>query len=1132
MKQVKDLEFTGERFVPGIEDAELTMEHYQRYNSVVQLVKDKVVVDAACGEGYGTNILAQVAKSVTGVDISEEAVKHAKAKYGDRENITFLCESIAELSIPEKSVDVFVSFETLEHISEDLQKVFIKNVAKILKPDGILIISTPNKKVYSDERNYHNEYHVHEFYHDEFVDFLKSEFSHYKIFHQMFDVMSIIDAEGTETRKVEYRRNPNNKLDGKYYIAIASQRTVENLELGYLYFDNSGELQNRINRILQLQEEEEDRNKHIFKLDKEIEEKDRLIEYFKEAEYKANVLVDELNTESEEKDAKIAKLQDATTLLKKEIERKVEIIKRTKAEKEALANDLQKQIERTNASNGDVYSVAYVEDLKQSLNEKNARIEALLEIEREWENEKNSRAYKKILRRRARVNKLLPKNSKRRFVFDVAYKCATDPATMTMMISPHKIKTFFKVLQKGGMGAVNSIFNENLSVATAKAHPETMSLIAGLEPVKEIYSLEDFEKLTFIKWNNPVVSIVIPVFNEFNYTYNCLKSILKNSGEIKYEVIIANDCSTDCTSEVESIAENVRLITTEKNCRFLLNCNNAAKYARGKYILFLNNDTQVRPNWLQPLLDLIESDEKIGMVGSKLIYPDGKLQEAGGILWKDGSAWNYGHRGDAEASEFNYVKETDYISGAAIMIKSSLWNEIGGFDELFVPAYCEDSDLAFEVRKHGYKVMYQPKSVVVHFEGVSNGTDVNSGLKSYQVENSKKFYEKWKDVLEAEHFENAQNVFQARDKSAKKKCILFIDHYVPQFDKDAGSRTVFAYLKLFVNKGFNVKFLGDNFYRDEPYTEILQQMGIEVLYGPYYAQNWKQWIKDNAQAFDYVFMNRPHISKNYMDYVRETTKAKIIYYGHDLHYVREKREYELTKNKDLLKSSEEWKHLEYDLMRKADMVYYPSQVEIDEIASVDSSIKAAALTAYIYPDLTVKSFDSSSRSNILFVGGFGHGPNVDAVKWFVKEIFPKILEKNPDIVFEIVGSKAPDEITNLASKNIIVHGFVSDEKLAQLYSECKMTVIPLRYGAGIKGKVVEAMSQGVPVVTTSVGAEGILNSEDILFVEDNPDKFADLVCKLYNDSEALSQASSKSYDYIKKYYSEDAAWNVIKSEFE
>ena len=251
-------------------------------------------------------------------------------------------------------------------------------------------------------------------------------------------------------------------------------------------------------------------------------------------------------------------------------------------------------------------------------------------------------------------------------------------------------------------------------------------------------------KLRFEKQEHPKVSIVIPVYNQIHYTYACLLSILEHTRDVSYEILIADDVSTDATARLGDFAEGLAICRNRENQGFLRNCNQAAEKARGEYVMFLNNDTQVTGGWLSSLVGLIESDDSIGMVGSKLVYPDGRLQEAGGIIWSDGSGWNYGRLDDPDKPEYNYVKDVDYISGAAILLPVWLWKQIGGFDTRFAPAYCEDSDLAFEVRRAGYRVVYQPLSKVIHFEGISNGTDVQgTGLKRYQVENSKKLKEKW-----------------------------------------------------------------------------------------------------------------------------------------------------------------------------------------------------------------------------------------------------------------------------------------------------------------------------------------------------------------------------------------------------
>ena len=773
-------------------------------------------------------------------------------------------------------------------------------------------------------------------------------------------------------------------------------------------------------------------------------------------------------------------------------------------------------------------------DLRQTLEAVQGECQQLRDKENQLKNEidrlVNSRSYR-LGQKFAKIFRFfLPRGSRRALLCRLTWKAVRHPILFMRSVSKRRIKKFFHLMKSGETDYAGRMMDNVVGNTAASLMPITPPEIVAVD-LKAEKTQADYPILAVPQWAEPKVSIIIPVYNQFEYTYRCVESILRNTGDVTYEIIIANDCSTDLTTHIEEILPGVRCVTNPENLRFLRNCNNAAKHARGQYVLFLNNDTQVMQNWLAPLVELIESAEDIGMVGSKLIYPDGKLQEAGGILWRDGSAWNYGNGQNPDQPEFNYVKQVDYISGAAIMLSRALWEEIGGFDEHFVPAYCEDSDLAFTVRAKGYRVMYQPRSVVVHFEGVSNGTDTSSGQKKYQIENSKKFREKWKEELE-KHPENGVNVFRARDYSYEKKTLLMVDHYVPQFDKDAGSRTVFQYLKMFAQAGFNVKFIGDNFYRHEPYTTVLQQLGIEVLYGPDYARGWKEWVRKNGAQIDYVFLNRPHIAPRYLDFLRENTNARIMYYGHDLAFLREMREYEITGDESFRKSSEVWKPKELSLMRQADMAYYPSYVEVEEIHAIDPAIKVKAIPAYLFDGVNFEGYDFDSRRDIMFIGGFSHRPNVDAVKWLAEEILPELLKLLPDVKIHVLGSNAPNEVLALANEHLILEGFVTDEQLEGFYRNSRISLVPLRYGAGIKGKVIEAMRYGTPVVTTPTGAEGIPDAEQVMAVESDAKKLAETIAALYQDREALGAMSQNAITYIQQNYSTDNAIRVIGAEFD
>lgn len=810
--------------------------------------------------------------------------------------------------------------------------------------------------------------------------------------------------------------------------------------------------------------------------------------------------------------------------------------------------------EYVHGENQEIYLTNYMHDIRllpEDMNEIEKYVEAVRKQEetlRELQIELKEKEL--TIRKQNEVKRLTDNHVTNLEMMIATLRNDSDAMAQTIAVLRRHEAILFKVRRKLG-----EKFNEKFPKGTRKRkllgyakdtvlHPvksarlyttnEGRNLIEGDLKIGEGYRTHG--KLHFEKAENPTVSIVIPVYNQIDYTYVCLASILEHTKDVSYEIIIADDVSTDATAELTKFVENVTICRNETNQGFLRNCNQAAKAARGKYVMFLNNDTQVTAGWLKSLVDLIEADPSIGMVGSKLVYPDGRLQEAGGIIWSDGSGWNYGRLDDPDKPEYNYVKDVDYISGAAILLSVKLWKEIGGFDERFAPAYCEDSDLAFEVRKAGYRVVYQPLSRVIHFEGVSNGTDVNGGgLKRYQVENSRKLQEKWAAEFKKQCENNGNpDPFRARERSQGKKIILVVDHYVPTYDKDAGSKTTFQYLKMFLEKGFVVKFLGDNFLHEEPYSTTLQQMGIEILYGQEYQVKIWDWLKEHQNDIAVAYLNRPHIAEKYVDFIKENTNIRMIYYGHDLHFLREGREYELTGDPKRRESAEYWKSIEFRIMRKAEVSYYPSYVEQEAVNAVNPKIRVKAIVAYVFEKfLESIPDDFERREGLLFVGGFAHPPNADAVLWFARDIYPLIREKiNAD--FYIVGSKVTDEIKALEQpgNGIIVKGFVSEEELSRLYATSRIVVVPLRYGAGVKGKVIEAVYNGAPIVTTSIGAEGIPQAEDVMAIVDEPSDFAEKVVSLYQDTEALTKMSHRTQQYIREYYSVDAAWSVVGEDFE
>ncbi len=630
----------------------------------------------------------------------------------------------------------------------------------------------------------------------------------------------------------------------------------------------------------------------------------------------------------------------------------------------------------------------------------------------------------------------------------------------------------------------------------------------------------------------PKVSIIIPVYNQVAYTKQCIESVKKNTGIRDYEIIIADDASTDETAAyLETVRDIVRVIRNQDNLGFILNCNNAASQANGEYLVFLNNDTIPQPGWLEALLELAEADSRVGVVGAKMIWPDGRLLEAASVVFSDGTAWNFGRGDTPDRPKYNHVRPVDYVSGGGMLVRKSVWNELGGFDTRYCPAYYDDIDLCFAARKAGYQVLYTPFSRIIHFEGMTGGRDVTQGVKRYQVVNQQKFRAKWAADLALQYDNTPRNVNRASWLGEGKR-ILWIDHSFPLPNFNSGCLRMNHLMKTMVGLGHKVTYAALVNHDPGNYKVEMQKMGVETAWLGYEGWEFADITKKGAviesilnaleitsKGYDIIYFSFYWVAIHFIDKIAKRLPNAIIYVdSHDIHFLRTQREAELYGDEAHILRARQTKIDELGVYSKADAVLTVTEQDKDALTG-ELPGKPVFLMPNVH-DVVPRERDFRDRKDLLFVGGFNHTPNVDAMIYFCKEIFPKVRERLPELRLWIVGSNPPNEVKSLESESVTVTGWV--DKTKPYLDSCRVSIAPIRYGAGMKGKIGEAMSHGLPVITTQVGGEGmgIINGEQAL-VADSVDEWVEAIERLYTNQELWNRLSENGQRLMAERYSSE-----------
>jgi O-antigen biosynthesis protein len=606
-------------------------------------------------------------------------------------------------------------------------------------------------------------------------------------------------------------------------------------------------------------------------------------------------------------------------------------------------------------------------------------------------------------------------------------------------------------------------------------------------------------ELTLRTSADPVVSILLVTFNRADLTFACLRSLADACDE-PFEVIVVDNGSTDSTRRLLERVRGLRAVLNAENVHFVRGANQAAALARGEILLFLNNDVQLLPGAVTAAVRTLRTSRDVGAVGGKIVLLDGTLQEAGSIVWSDGSCLGYGRGRDPLGPEYMFRREVDYCSGAFLLTRRATFEALGGLDLDYAPAYYEEADYCLRLWERGLRVIYDPQAVALHFEFASSSS--SDAAIALQVKHRAVFSAK-RDLAGHPAADLSRALF-ARDRRRGGLRVLFVEDRVPHPSLGSGLPRANQLLRCLVDLGHFATFyplglpVGD---WEETYRDVPRE--VEVMLGPG-KDGLAAFLRARKGYYDALVISRPHNMRFLEEILTNqepgvAARTRIIYDAEALFCLREIAGRQLRGEAVPPAEAERLIAEEVALTRRAHAVISVSSGEaaaFRERGVGEVHVLSQALTVNPSPS----GFES--RRGFLFVGAVHEegSPNADSLVWFLEEVWPRVIEALGPTDFLVAGVNNSQRVRQLAQDGVQFLG--RREHLQPLYDAARVFVAPTRFGAGIPLKVQEAAAHGLPVVTTPVMARqlGWEHGGQVLMA-DGAAAFAERCVELYRSAD-------------------------------